>query len=96
MGGISVGQNAGGPYLAMPIIEQRLDSRANGKPRHKGSFKLHEERHVTFSDAKNCILTVNGRVCLTNNAAERALDLRWGENLGSLPVPNAVSIAPRR
>jgi hypothetical protein len=43
-----------------PIIEQRLDSRANGKPRHKANFELDKERHVAFRDAKNCILTVNG------------------------------------
>jgi hypothetical protein len=50
------------------IIEKRLDRRSNGKPRHKDSFKLDEERHVVFRDTakfrdiKACVLKSNGYV----------------------------------
>ena len=37
----------------------------------------------------------DGRICLTNNAAERAFaDLHWEESRGSSPAPNAAPTAP--
>ena len=48
--------------MLKPIIEDRLDERNNGEPRHKNKFELDEERIVRFFDTGDCDLDRQGYV----------------------------------